>query len=151
MSNLNNVKIKVNILNNIISTFENSLFEHGGILGCNAKQEIVAFYYDKGIDSKKNQYIPDVKVLNDIINNNWKTKGIYFCGLIHTHPYGYSTLSMSDKIYFSKILQENPNKKWIYCPVFQSNNSKHKINFYILSLTNAYEILVDEIGYILIE
>ena len=58
--------------------------ETGGILG--EKDGVVScFYFDNHAESLADGYSPNIEDLNFVISD-WESKGVSFCGLIHSHP-----------------------------------------------------------------
>lgn len=76
--------------------------EMGGILGVDDSNTVVAFCFDKNGVTEKTTYFPDVKYLNQVIQD-WYNKGIYFAGFAHSHPKTSINLSEPDLYYANKI------------------------------------------------
>ncbi|MBR4446261.1 MAG: hypothetical protein IKS37_10255 [Solobacterium sp.] len=61
--------------------------EMGGILGCDADGNIVAYHFDATAETDHhNAYTPDIRQLNEVIRQ-WYAQDIYFAGFIHTHGF----------------------------------------------------------------
>lgn len=107
------------ILNNVVILIEESIgihnFESGGILG--GKGEIVTNYVFDRV-CLKNEYIPDVISLNDIIIE-WGKCDIAFLGLIHSHETN-NNLSYSDIQYAVNIVTHN-KLEYIYMLIYVIN------------------------------
>lgn len=94
------IPIEKSVLDEIKKTL--CLPETGGILGVNGRRVVTKFYPDVTGTTTKNNYIPDVRKLNEIIRH-WATEGIAFAGFVHTHPKGAERLSSCDVSYAKKI------------------------------------------------
>lgn len=84
--------------------------ETGGILG--GKAGITSTYaIDLGLHSfdSYDHYYPDIKKLNQIIND-WAEKGISFYGIFHSHFPGGKQLSLGDKKYIFQIMMAMPQE-----------------------------------------
>lgn len=94
------------ILKEVYTHIQESLHvpETGGILGVNIDDEntVTEFYYDKTGKTEKNAYIPDIKVLNNIISE-WAERKTEFVGFVHSHPKNHYRLSIPDIEYANKI------------------------------------------------
>jgi hypothetical protein len=99
--------------------------ETGGILG--EKGGVVScFYFDHHAKSLTDCYSPNIKDLNFVISD-WKSKGISFCGLIHSHPSGVRRLSYKDRKFAEDILKASGGKLTdLLFPIVQSTyDSEH--------------------------
>ena len=85
--------------------------ETGVILGVDGRHVVTKFYPDITGTTKKNNYVPDVRKLNEIIRE-WAATEIAFIGFVHTHPKGAERLSSCDESYAKK------SKKLARCPKF---------------------------------
>jgi len=113
---MGNVFIKKEIYNRLFSELKDQEKEQGGILGCGSDGVISAFFPDPGKDSCPGKYIPDTTVLNKVIQD-WNACGIRFCGIIHTHTNGRSTLTETDLEYGRRIISCFPELKQLYLPL----------------------------------
>ena len=82
--------------------------ESGGILG--GHEGIVDTYGFDKIDSNclSNSYRPNVLFLNDVIHH-WADIGIEFCGIFHSHSPSETSLSLPDRGYICRIMENIPN------------------------------------------
>ena len=95
---------KYEINNCVLKTISYYLIrpEMGGILGVDETNTVVAFCFDKNGTTEENTYFPNVEYLNQVIQN-WHENGIYFVGLVHSHPETAINLSEPDLYYASRI------------------------------------------------
>ena len=110
------------------SSFANSIFESGGLLGSRNNDVIDIFYYDKGKEEKTDEYIPNIDALQQQLLN-WNTEGIMFRGIIHSHL-KRGDLSSKDVCMARKILSMN-HLTSILMPVYiirEKNILWHEVN-----------------------
>ena len=106
--------------------------EHGGALFSNDGGETISrFCYDANGSRSSGTYSPDTKTINELIKA-YSDQGYYFVGLVHSHPQGYTGLSMgkravaddgytaSDEEAIHKLLKGMNGTKRLYFPVVQS-------------------------------
>ncbi len=122
------MKIKSNTYSQIISFFNDSNKEQGGILGVNDQDVICAFYGDKTGCCTNDTYEPDIDTLNQVILE-WYNKNIYFIGLIHSHIGGCPKLSKTDINYALEIYNVMESDAIIFPIVIKRNNSVCINNF----------------------
>ncbi len=118
--------------------------ECGGILG--RKGNIVTdFVYDEGMKSEKMcSYVPNVKVLNEIIQR-WKDEDITFSGIFHTHYFSIRTLSHGDRCYIEAIMQNMPDEvKELYFPIVVMPQ-KEMVAYKAIKDANQILIVEDEV------
>lgn len=126
----NLIFIPRNILNKIFSTIKQYRYETGGIIGINSNEEIVEFHFDKPFKPNLFEYCPNVYLLNQMINENWKQNNIEFAGFVHSHlnnieisqqDIKYSKSILLTNKFFDKIFQKTIDKckKTVY-------NTQHK-------------------------
>lgn len=109
------MKILESVYNSILNDTPSPPPESGGILG-GADGVITCYAPDKGISSNGyDQYVPDVEFLNAQIEE-WKSQGVAFYGIYHTHFPGGDELSTGDKEYVRKIMSFNRQAQ-IYFPI----------------------------------
>ncbi len=81
--------------------------EAGVVLGARDNR-IAAFVVDTGIPKiDRAVYTPRTDYINQVIRQ-WHEKGIQFCGLAHSHPFGQNSLSRSDIAYIHSIMKALP-------------------------------------------
>lgn len=95
--------------------------ESGGILGSTDGKTIDAFYFDLGIESKNNEYVPNALLLNDILLE-WEKRNIEFLGMIHSH-FSYASLSYMDLEYARTVMNVNAINEIIMAIYFMKNDS----------------------------
>ena len=100
--------------------------EHGGILGCDGRLNVIAFYHDVTGKTTKTNYIPDVCKLNSVINE-WSKKGIRFVGFVHSHRKNRLDLSKTDVIY-AKRIKSHCNMSEILMVIYAPDNNSFKIH-----------------------
>ncbi|MGI1659825.1 MAG: hypothetical protein ACRKFN_12810 [Desulfitobacterium sp.] len=93
----------------VLIEIENSIGMHlpetGGILGCEKDGAITHFLFDYNDKSTSYKYVPSVDYLNEYMENNWYSKGISFCGIVHSHPNNAPSLSSGDLKYAKQIIE----------------------------------------------
>lgn len=106
--------------------------EQGGILfSSDGGETITKFVYDKGGSCSSGTYSPNVQFVNEQIKR-YNNHGYYFIGCIHSHPKGFTGLSMgrggsrsgytaSDEEAIVKLLTGMKGTKRLYFPVVQSS------------------------------
>lgn len=116
LSDISFVKIKEAVYHSVFFHLSPAPPERGGILGM--KDGIIcAFIPDRSEqETERAIYYPDVQFLNRCIEN-WAKEGIMFCGVIHSHPSGQTTLSGSDMEYIEELYRVNPNLEKTYFPL----------------------------------
>lgn len=125
--NENYVVIKKRLLMKILKSVYDSILrnslnpppESGGILG---GSNFMITCYIPDIHNTGNGYdiyIPNVEFLNRTITD-WKTKGITFYGMYHTHFPKGNELSNGDKEYIHQIMRANQHTK-LYFPIVIPN------------------------------
>lgn len=124
--------IKREVIESISNTLGMHPAECGGILGSNKKNIITHFEFDKYSARYNNSYVPNISYLNDIIINNWESKNIKFCGLIHSHPVLYSCPSRGDIEYGKMIIDAFDYLYKIYLPILGIKDGKRKLDVFCL-------------------
>lgn len=84
---------------------------------------VVSFFvYDMGEpDYTRAVYTPNIQQLNKVLQE-WSKAGIRFCGMVHSHPKGQSSLSSGDIGYINKIMEAMPiNVDKLYFPLVLSD------------------------------
>ncbi len=89
----------------IVDTIGEIAPEAGGIIG-ERDNRIVSYYFDVDGISLDNQYIPNVKEINRVIES-WSFQNIVFSGFIHSHPENKEKLSYADIMYFARLIKHN--------------------------------------------
>ncbi len=77
--------------------------EQGGILGTSDGIHIDHYYYDKNARTTSGSYYMDNKTLDKVIAK-WNDDGIFFMGVIHSHPSMFSEPSDGDRAMVEKII-----------------------------------------------
>ena len=90
--------------------------EQGGILGM--KDGVIsAFVLDNSEQKTESaEYSPNTQFLNRQIEK-WADEGIEFCGILHSHPSGQTTLSGSDMEYIKELYHVNLWLEKTYFPL----------------------------------
>lgn len=90
--------------------------EQGGILGMK-NGVISAFVLDNSEQKTESaEYSPNTQFLNRQIEK-WADEGIEFCGILHSHPSGQTTLSGSDMEYIKELYHINLWLEKTYFPL----------------------------------
>lgn len=122
------IYINSRVYNEIMYTIGNAPIESGGILGMK-DGEICAFYFDKGASTSYDAYIPNIKVLNEVIKR-WSKRGIRFFGIVHSHANGYDKPSYNDEVYARNLLEQNPSLRSLVFPILTNYNGEKKLSCY---------------------
>lgn len=118
-------------LDEILAVIGKSPIESGGIIGCRDGC-ICAFVFDEAYTSQ-NEYRPNVEYLNAEIQK-WNAEGISFCGIIHSHLYGFDFPSESDRIYAQKLFTFGANITTLLFPIVTIDGyNEPQIAFYKFS------------------
>lgn len=104
---MNEAKIRVfhTIIEDITNTLGSTNCESGGLLGSSSESIIDAFYFDKGIKSSRNEYYPNIDLMQNQIRK-WESAHISFKGIIHSHT-SYVGLSEKDVFMSRRLLRLN--------------------------------------------
>jgi len=110
------VKIKESVYESIVLHLPPAPPEHGGILGM--KDGVIsAFVLDNSEQGTESaEYSPNTQFLNRQIEK-WVDEGTEFCGILHSHPSGQTTLSGSDMKYIEELYRVNSSLKKTYFPL----------------------------------
>lgn len=93
--------------------------EAGGILGrAEGSAAVTHFVFDAGLPQyDRAVYTPDTAFLNAQIAA-LAAQGIRFCGIVHSHPPGQTTLSGADLLYARRVLAAMPpSVETLYFPI----------------------------------
>lgn len=100
---------------NIVKKIGSGIPEKGGILM--GKNGIVTdFVFDHNAHTTASTYSLNVAYLNPIIKE-LKKEGKELLGIIHSHPYGCSELSLADREYFLSQFKNFPSLDFLYTPI----------------------------------
>jgi len=77
--------------------------ETGGILGM-SRGIIDNYYFDADAITASGFYYPHIARVNQIVNEEWATRNVSFCGFVHSHEDGLE-LSYADKEYAKELLK----------------------------------------------
>lgn len=92
------------VITNLQEVFLSRKTEQGFILGSNTCFGQIDFCYQvPALHSENNIYIPNADAANEAIKI-WASKGICFCGFIHSHVVDKEGFSASDILFFKKLL-----------------------------------------------
>ncbi len=109
------LKITTEAFQDIVKTIGSGIPEKGGILL--GKDGIITdFVFDKNAETTGSTYSLNVAYLNPIISRK-KQEGKRLLGIIHSHPYGCSQLSVQDKHYFQNQFKNFPDVDYLFCPI----------------------------------
>jgi hypothetical protein len=134
-------RIKKDVCVNIANTIGRSALETGGILG---EQDgfIAAYFFDNAARSKENEYVPNVRKINETIEE-WMSHNINFCGFVHSHPPFHESPSFADVEYVKEILNYNSMDK-MYLSIYQED-LREKLVLYEVYMDGKVEKLCLEI------
>lgn len=137
----NIIFISRNVLNKIFSTIRQYGYETGGIIGINTNGEIVEFHFDKPYKPNLFEYCPNVCLLNQIINGDWKQNNIEFAGFVHSHL-NNSEISQQDVKYVKSVLLTNKCISYIILGIVNLNVGKNFVKWYKLDRETYLELNV---------
>lgn len=127
---MNTVYIAETVVNEIYRTMISDTCECGGILGMNRNGVITHYCFDYFAElSDRNAYRPSAEWLNSVIQE-WYHEEVDFCGIIHSHPYGYPELSVADRQYAEEILEYNSSLDKIYFPILTKDSHVKELAFW---------------------
>ena len=90
---------------------------------------ICSFVLDENYVSQY-EYRPDVVYLNTEIQK-WNAMGISFCGIVHSHLYGFNQPSESDRVYARRLFLLGSNITSLYFPIVTFDSCGNtQIDFY---------------------
>ena len=124
-------------LEEILDVIGSHPIESGGIIGY--KDEcICSFIFDDSFVSQY-EYRPNVEYLNDEIQK-WNSEGISFCGIVHSHLYGFNFPSESDRIYAHNLFTFGTNITKLLFPIvtIDSINEPHVVFFQFSPETDSF-------------
>ena len=137
--------------NEIVNTIGSQHAESGGLLFGYEDEFIVRkFLFDKNAKVTNVTYSFDVDYLNPDIKRLWKNEKLSCIGFIHSHPYGYESLSSWDLDYFKRKFVSAPRMMYL-TPIVQTvRDGGFKLIPHILfpganktSLASSIELLPD--------
>ena len=134
------IKINEKVLSNVFGTIGARKPEQGGIFG-EKNNVIYQFQHDIKGSVNSGTYTPDTKYLMGIIRD-WETRGVRFCGFIHSHPSTCPMLSSFDKEYALRIMTAMPEttKGRLEMPILIFKNGKPVINWYTMYGNGRMEV-----------
>jgi len=114
--------------------------ESGGALFGKVEDDIVLeFIPDIHAKTTRGTYSINTDYLNPIIKKMWEEKGYSLIGIIHSHPYGYSSLSSPDMNYFQDLLTSSISREKFYAPVvFTIPDGGFEIHPHVLDKNGNY-------------
>lgn len=140
-------------LKEILDSIGSHSIESGGIIGYK-NDNICSFIFDDSFTSQY-EYRPNVEYLNNEIEK-WNAGDISFCGIVHSHLYGFNFPSESDRLYAQKLFTYGTNITKLFFPIVTLNAiNEPNIDFYqYVDETNSFLKLVlrqvDDTTYILL-
>lgn len=109
------LKITTDAYQSIVKKIGSGIPEKGGILL--GKDGIITdFVFDENAETTGSTYSLNVAYLNPIIIEK-KQEGKQLLGIIHSHPFGCSSLSEPDKQYFLNQFKNFPDLEFLYTPI----------------------------------
>ncbi len=111
-----NLRIKTDVYQSIVKKIGSGVPEKGGILLGGKDGVITDFIFDENAETTASTYSLNIAYLNPIIKAK-KQEGKRLLGIIHSHPFGYSDLSLPDKQYFQNLFQNFPDLDYLFCPI----------------------------------
>ena len=112
------MKILKRTLEVMLDAIGSSPIESGGIIGF--KNDSICAFEKDGSYHSRYEYRPDAELLNSIIGE-WNREGISFCGIVHSHLYGFNSPSLSDKVYASNLVRFGENISEMFFPIVTVN------------------------------
>ncbi len=101
------LRVSKEVLDRILRTLGSMPPEQGGALGADRQTGIITqFCFDQSSRRTAGTYSPDSAKVTKIIEQ-WKSQGIRFCGMIHSHPISGGP-SEGDRSYAERILRAMP-------------------------------------------
>ena len=137
------MEISREIYNMIVTQCPDAPPETGGVIG--GKNGVITVFEFDIFDGNgfSNSYRPNVKFLNKVIQK-WITDGISFMGVFHSHEPSNVELSMPDRGYIIRIMEEMPTEiNELYFPIVFPKESMQ--GYIALRKKDAIEIEYDMI------
>ena len=133
--------IKENDKQKLIGMFNLKSKEQGGIIGADNAGYICEFYVEKNLSNNTNHsYIPNTKILEEIINTDWASKNIRFIGYVHSHLYN-KNISDED-IYFCREFINMNDIESVICGIVCRERDKKMILWYLIKENDCVEIKI---------
>ena len=120
--------------------------ESGGLLlGPIHSTDITAFHFDDSGTCTGAMYTPDHATLNRLLREQWLPQGLDMKGFIHSHPFGYASLSPGDLRYIRRLLNSNADMdlfaapivipgQFLFCPIVVLRDDPHRCHYAKLEL-----------------
>lgn len=124
--------ITASVYQQIAETIGTFPAETGGVLGSSDGRHIDSFFFDQNGSTSSTTYYPDRDAF-ERIQLKWDQEKIRFVGFIHSHPFGYATLSQQDKAYAEKIITTMKMNGKLFTPIVQLDphqKGKFTIHYY---------------------
>lgn len=132
------------VLNEIINTIGSRPSESGGLLfGKEDDYIITKFVFDRNAKVTASTYTFNTDYLNPEIKRLWDDEGLSCIGFIHSHPKGYSNLSIPDIEYFNRMFKTMPRKRYLTPIVFTVPDGGFKIHAHILPANSRETVRAD--------
>lgn len=157
------VRIMQSAINDIINTLGKQRPEEGGVLFTDDGGTISSFVHDTNGRKNGGIYSPDTDTINNEIRRH-NNRGEYFCGVAHSHPQGYTGLSMgrygkkddytySDEEAIIKLFQGMKGTPTLYFPVVQSayGNAKFSMRMFVAQRRHDGSIKIYEDSWQVVE
>ena len=109
------LKITTDAYQSIVKKIGSGIPEKGGIL-LGKDGVITDFVFDENAETTGSTYSLNVAYLNPIIIEK-KQEGKQLLGIIHSHPFGCSSLSAPDKHYFLSQFKNFPDLDYLFTPI----------------------------------
>ncbi len=105
----------------IASTIGRSKAETGAVLGGDRAMGLITHIHaDRSAAVSGVTYSPDIRVVNQLLREEWEPEGIDFMGFVHSHPGDYGHPSVGDQIYAERILRALPKLDRMAMPIVQT-------------------------------
>lgn len=125
------ITLSTSVLDRIMNSIGARPAETGGILlGPLDSNDVTDFYYDGTADCTGITYTPDVKTLQQKLNDEWLPAGVDFKGFVHSHPTALDRPSGGDLEFIARLLRSNPDMPHFVAPIVIPE--EFRIRFYLI-------------------
>lgn len=129
------VILRAAVLDRIMNSIGARPAETGGILlGPLDSNDVTDFHYDGTADCTGITYTPDVKTLQQKLNDEWLPAKVDFKGFVHSHPSALDRPSGGDLEFIARLLKSNPDMPHFVAPIVIPE--EFRIRFYVIDRNN---------------
>ena len=148
-------KITRSVVKQIQRTIGNQAAESGGILVADSRGVIDHFHFDAAANRSRVTYSPATETFGPLLRGLVRD-GLRVCGVVHSHPPNYTSLSGGDLVMAEKFFTHNPTLRTLHLPIVQTipDTGNFTMNFWridrpagdrrIIPRQVPYEVISDD-------